>query len=183
MARQLPINVEVVDQFPVYELDEWTKRSGLVQGDFDVVVYLDGVEQAAFPFAIAEIGTSGEYALSFTPTAVGGWMVDVRVPYNEQEWYVQVDSVDETTSSLYELVRRALGLIHENVFIDETIYDATGQMTSSRVRLFGSAADVDLATDGGSSPPDPDPIAVYRVDVTWEGLNQYAIFKQKLTSP
>lgn len=183
MARQLPVNEPVVDQFPVYELDEWTKHSGLVQADFDAVITLDGVEQAAHPLTIAEIGVSGEYAVTFTPTSVGGWMVDLRVPYNESEWYVQVDAVDETTTDVYTLIRRALGLIHENHYIDETVYDANGQLESARVRLFDSAADVDLATDGGNSPPDPDPIAVYRVDVTWEGLNQYKVFKQKLTSP
>lgn len=183
MARQLPVNEPVTDQFPVYELDEWTKHSGLIQSDFDVTIYLDGFVQVAHPFTIGEIGASGEYKVIFTPTSVGGWLMDIRIPYNQSEWYMQVDAVEGGVTDIYAMVRRALGLIHENIYIDETVYDPNGQMVSSRVRLFASAADVDLATDGGSSPPDPDPIAVYRVDVVWEGVNQYQIFKQKLTLP
>jgi len=84
---------------------------------------------------------------------------------------------------IYDLVKRALGLIHENIFIDETVYDANGQMTSGRVRLFNSKTDVDAATDGGSPPPggtDPEHFAAYLITVVWEGLNQYKIFKQTL---
>jgi len=182
MSRELPVNVEVIDQFPVFELDGYTPHSGLVQADFDVTIFQDGAEVAQ-AFTIDEIGTTGHYKFAFTPAAVGFWRPVVSVPYNWSVWGGAYDVVDESTAALYQMVRRALGLIHENIYIDETVYDLDSQLTAARVRLFDSAADVDLATDGGQPPPggtDPQHFAAYTITTVWEGVNRYQIFKQKL---
>lgn len=183
MSRELPVNVQVVDQFPVFELDGYTPHSGLVQANFDVQIFRDGVEQVGHAFTIAEIGTTGQYRFVFTPNSTAFWLAVVSIPYNREVWGGAYDIVDESTTTLYEMVRRALGLIHENIYIDETVYDPNSQLETARVRLFSSAADVDLATDGGSPPPggtDPQHVAAYQVITVWEGVNRYKVFKQKL---
>ena len=183
MGRELPVSVEVIDQFPVFEVDGYTPHSGLVQSDFDVQIFKNGIEQVAHAFTIAEIGSTGHYRLSFTPATVGFWRPVVSVPYSMAVWGAEYDIVDEAASNIYQMVRRALGLIHENIYIDETVYDLDSQLETARVRLFSSAADVDLATDGGSPPPggtDPQHIAAYQITTVWEGVNRYKIFKQKL---
>jgi len=39
-------------------------------------------------------------------------------------------------------LKRTLGLLHENIFIDNTIYDAHGNMQSARVRIYSDSASV-----------------------------------------
>jgi len=184
MSRELPVNVGVIDQFPVWEPDgSGQKHSGLTIGDFTVTIFHDGVEQTGYVYGIAEIDNLGEYRISWTPNATGFWLVEVLIDYNLQVWYEEYDVVDASQSEIYQMVARALGLVHENIFIDTTSYDADGQLVAARVRLFESKADVELATDGGQPPPagtDPEHLAEYTIGITWEGTNRYKVFKQVL---
>lgn len=41
-----------------------------------------------------------------------------------------------------EKINRILGLIHENIYIDNTVYDENGNLISSRVRIYSSVGDV-----------------------------------------
>jgi hypothetical protein len=184
MSRELPVNIGATDQFPVWEPDgSGQKHSGLVIGDFTVTIFKDGVEQTAYAYGIAEIGVLGEYRLTWTPDDTGFWLVEVLIDYNLQAWYGEYDVVDASQSDIYEMVRRALGLMHENIFIDSTSYDADGQLVAGRVRLFDSKADTELATDGGEPPPggtDPQHLDEYTIGVSWKGPNRYKVFKQVL---
>jgi hypothetical protein len=45
---------------------------------------------------------------------------------------------------------RVLGLNHENAFIDNSVFDAQGQLLSCRIRIFNSKANCEAATAGGS---------------------------------
>jgi hypothetical protein len=69
--------------FPQYQLDQITPYSGL-EG-FEVTVWLGNVVTAV-PTTVAEIGTSGTYAVSFTPTSVGIWSVEVYGPTTGDRW-------------------------------------------------------------------------------------------------
>jgi hypothetical protein len=94
--REVLINVPVVDQFAAFENDGWNKRTGLVQpADFVEVVWNDAVVSAQ-AVTITEIGTSGEYAVSFTPNAAGLWVVQILVDFNKvvkREKYVAVTTL------------------------------------------------------------------------------------------
>jgi len=83
MGRYVQIGSEVIDQFPVFDEDGYSKVSGVV--DFDPTIWKDGVEQAVTP-TITEIDSSGEYKISFTPDAVGVWVAEVLIPLNKQIW-------------------------------------------------------------------------------------------------
>jgi hypothetical protein len=184
MSRELPVNIGVNDQLPVWEPDgSGQKHSGLLIGDFTVTVFKDGVVQTGYAYDIQEIDSLGEYHLTWTPDTTGFWLVEVLIQYNLQDWSGEYDVVDASQSDIYQMVRKALGLVHENIFIDSTVYDADGQLVTGRVRLFDSKADVGLATDGGEPPPggtDPQHLAKYTIGVTWYGPNRYKIFKQVL---
>lgn len=88
MARQIILGREVVDHFPVYEADGVTKKSG--ETVFTVRFWHEGVI-AAPAYTIAEIGVTGEYALSFTPSAAGAWSVEVVVAYNDDIFAAEYD--------------------------------------------------------------------------------------------
>jgi hypothetical protein len=63
---------------------------------------------------------------------------------------------------------RVLGLLHHNAIADKQVYDSNGQMTSARLRVFDSEANVPAA-------PDLDEIVgllqEYEIIATYAGLN------------
>lgn len=67
----------------------------------------------------------------------------------------------ELDTMVYELVRRMLGLTNENYYMDDLEFTG-GLMTSARIRLYSSAANV------GS---EIDVIATYRITAEYEGNN------------
>jgi hypothetical protein len=44
-------------------------------------------------------------------------------------------------------LKRALGLMHENIYIDETIYDAHGNLSDARVRIYSNSGSVGTANN------------------------------------
>ena len=93
MSRQVKIGELVVDHFPVFEEDGYTKKSGLLVGDFSATLYHDSVG-SIIPVVITEVG-AGEYSFAFTPDAAGDWDVEVHILYNHDIW---VDSFSAVTS-------------------------------------------------------------------------------------
>lgn len=70
----------VVDSFPVFDDDGYTKKSGLDPSTFVVTVLHEGIP-ISLPITIMEIGTSGEYRYQFTPTVDGYYQVEFNIPY------------------------------------------------------------------------------------------------------
>lgn len=173
MSRQAKTNELVTDQFPVFELDGYTKRSG--ETDFTVSIWRDGVESAVV-VSIVEIAASGEYKLSFTPDASGYWYIEILVGYNKDVFSFEYDVSANDLIDVYDLVRRTLGLGHENIFIDNTVFDGNAQLVSARTRIFDTKAHCDAATDGGSETDGL--IASYFLTTQWEALNKFQVFRQ-----
>src|SRR6267154_1660360 len=59
---------------------------------------------------------------------------------------------------------RALGLMHENTVIDNTVFDGSNNLTAARMRLYNSKANALLAGGGGL-------VATYTVTATYTGSN------------
>jgi hypothetical protein len=70
---------------------------------------------------------------------------------------------------------RVLGLTHENAFIDNTIYDDFGQVTSSRIRIYNSKANTEAATDGGSGTTGL--IATYTMTTVYEAKGRVKSYR------
>jgi hypothetical protein len=110
VSRQVQVNSVVTDQFPVWEVDGYTKKSG--ETVFTATLWNDGVVSAV-SVNIVEIGTSGEYRATFTPDQMGFWVLEIAIPYNEQVWSGEFDvasdhgeaqfivGFDEDTDTLY----------------------------------------------------------------------------------
>jgi len=81
----------------VYQADGYTKQTG--ETVFTVVVWLDGVVSAVTP-VVTEIGTSGEYQVTFTPTSIGFWEVEVLIDYNKDTFAGQYDVVPVSGEAL-----------------------------------------------------------------------------------
>jgi hypothetical protein len=61
----------------------------------------------------------------------------------------QTDTIFYTfdQSALTDKLDRLLGLSHENIYIDNTLYDSKGNLTSARLRIYSVAASVGTASD------------------------------------
>lgn len=108
MIREVEDNVAVVDHFPAFELDGYTKRSGLSQGlgDFTIATFYDGTE-VSIPVTITEIGSLGEYKVEWTPplSQLGYYVVQVLIGFNDEIWYGSYDVVDQRTNDLLQTTK------------------------------------------------------------------------------
>ena len=88
MTRQVTLGEAVVDQFPIWESDGVTKKSG--ETAFTKRLWKDGAVDSE-TITIAEIGSSGEYKASFTPDDVGFWLMEITIDYNDEVWQGQYE--------------------------------------------------------------------------------------------
>ena len=89
--RRVPARTEIVDHFPVYGEDGFTKVPDLGPDGFALVVYRDG-EVAQVSVDISQIpGSPGEYRLAFTPQAAGSYEVEVAYEAGKQVYAEQYD--------------------------------------------------------------------------------------------
>jgi hypothetical protein len=153
MSRQVQVNAVATDQFPVWESDGYTKKSG--ETSFTVRLWKDGVVSSN-PVTIVEIAASGEYKVTFIPDEMGFWLLEVSIPYNGQVWQGQFDvgsdqgeaqinvAYDDDTSTLYMdvwLDRDGTSVLAtELVSCAVEIYDSNG---ASVLVASSGAADAD----------------------------------------
>jgi len=146
------------------------------------------VEGATAPTATIDLPhkTLGYYQAPWTPLAVGVYTI-VFVTYSDaghtvesltytravEQLLVSNNEVDD----LMDIVVRILGLVHENVYIDNTIFDAYGQLVASRVRVFDSSANMDAATDGGSETTGL--VATYEMSTDYEAECRMGTYKMR----
>lgn len=103
----------------------------------------DGVEVSSIiNINIIELGY-GHYRVSFIPNSTGIWMIAVTHP-SLFPWgktgTIQVFNNDFDTMTT--LIIRVLGLVQENFYIDQTLYDANNNMTQSRIRIYNNPINI-----------------------------------------
>jgi hypothetical protein len=121
-----------------------TLISGIDTTEFSVYTYDPSGADLAGTLSdyFVELG-DGSYKYIFTPNVNGIWYVNVTHPVYFPWGKTDDVYVDDTDiSGIYEIVRRTLGLVHHNMYIDETVFDEAGNMTSARVRLYSDAVSV-----------------------------------------
>lgn len=101
MIREVEDNVEVIDQFPAFESDGYSKRSGLAGPDFNISVFRDGAEYPV-PVFIEEIGSTGEYKVRWTPPflQLGYYHLQVLIDFNKDMWGGWYNVVDQLTHDI-----------------------------------------------------------------------------------
>lgn len=99
MNRQAEPGLLTIDSFPAFELDGFSKRSGLSSLDFTVSIYFNGAE-STLPTVISEIGSTGDYSISFTPPSPGFYEIQVLIDFNKEIWRESFDVVDGGPSTI-----------------------------------------------------------------------------------
>lgn len=173
MTRPVQIGVPASGQFPIWDIDGITKLSGLVPADFNVIIYRDAVPQSGHSFTIAEIGSSGEYKFTFTPNVIGYWVTEVTYyGLDGQNWVGEYTAQIDTFDDLYQMVKRALGLLHENSLIDEVVPDpaGTGQAISARLRVYDTKANAEAAKATSPAGGTTGLLQTYEIEATYNGV-------------
>jgi len=137
------INQTVHEHFTVSD-NNGNLISGIDSSAFTVHVYNPSSVEVtpSVSGAFTELG-DGNYKYNFLPNVNGTWYLIVTHPvYFPWGKTDDVQVYDNDISDIYQTVKRTLGLTHENIYIDETVYDDNGQMISGRLRIYDSALDV-----------------------------------------
>ena len=122
--------------------------SGLDTTSFTVYTYNPSGAEVAGSLSdyFVELG-NGSYKYIFTPDVNGVWYANVTHPVYFPWGKTDDIYVDETDiSGIYDIVRKTLGLVHHNFFIDNATYDEFGNMVSARVRIYDTASNVGTNT-------------------------------------
>lgn len=144
---------------------------GINVNDFTVDLYdPDGLEvSVAIPVTISELG-NGNYRSSFTPNKIGTWYLVVYHPLYfpwGKAGTIQVYNYD--FNSIGFDLKKVLGLVHENIYIDEPAYDEVGNLISARLRIYSTSASV--GTNNNI-------IATYRITADPDGPGKFVYWQQ-----
>lgn len=129
----------------------------------------------------------GRYEVSWTPPSADAWTAhffvysDIGHTVENITYTRSVEQIIATDSDIDDLASRLLrilGLVHENVFIDNTVHDAFGSLVAARVRIFDSQANVEAATDGGSETTGL--VATYEIEASFEGNCRLGTYRMKI---
>jgi len=132
-----------IEDFTVVD-HEHNLISGLDSTSFVSYIYspTDAEVSGSSNLSITELG-NGHYRLKFIPNTVGLWYINIYhsiyFPWGKAD-SVQVFSNDFDTITI--LLERVLGMVQENFFIDNTIYNTQHMLTESRIRLYSNAGSV-----------------------------------------
>jgi hypothetical protein len=66
-------------------------------------------------------------------------------------------------------LKRLLGLVHENIYIDNPVYDLDNNLISARVRIYANASDVGTANNV---------IGTYTITAPGDGPGKFTSWKQ-----
>jgi hypothetical protein len=68
-----------------------------------------------------------------------------------------------------DYLKRIIGLVHENIFIDNPVYDGDGNLTSARLRIYSNPSDVGTANNV---------IGTYQITAPGDGAGRFTSWKQ-----
>jgi len=141
--RTVKIGNEIIEDFSVTD-SYHNPVTGLNLGHFDVKIYNNngGDLSGSVSTNLQELG-NGDYRLLFTPNTIGLWSVVLKHPiYFPFGKGNDITVEDYDMGDIGDMIKRVLGLTQENYFVDNTIFDSEGNMTTSRIRIYSDSVSV-----------------------------------------
>jgi len=142
------IGIEVKEDFSVTDPSR-SLVPGIDETSFTYNIFAPNGDEVSstIPVSISELG-HGHYRAEFLPNVVGTWMLAVYhstyFPWGKTG-SIQIFSNDFDTVTI--LIQRVLGLVQENFFIDQAVYDDHNNLLSSRIRTYTNEASVGTNND------------------------------------
>lgn len=136
---------------PVRLMDGVAPVSGVVFGDVTCAVFkADGTQSVVtvgsgdWDEAVTGVlAGSGTYRLRLDAAhlSVSGFLIYVvSIPSPAVKFVGSVSVVDNLEVDTFDRMTRAMGLMHENSVLDQTVFDGQNNLTSSRLRIYDSKA-------------------------------------------
>lgn len=128
---------EIREAFSVMDISN-NLVSGIPLSEFSCHLFnpLDAEVHSSTHVTFSELG-HGHYRASYIPNKVGNWVLvayhPVYFPWGKSN-NIQIYANDFDSISV--MLKKVLGLVQENFYVDQTIYDANSNLTSSRVRIY-----------------------------------------------
>jgi hypothetical protein len=97
---------------------------------------------ATNPVTITGYG-NGHYIANFTPNIVGTWILTLIHPFYFP--YGKTGDIQVYTSDFTRIdgaLKKVLGLVHQNIYIDQPAYDGDGNLVGGRLRIYSDSASV-----------------------------------------
>ena len=135
MTQEAQVGVIIKDLFPIWEPDDYTKKSG--ETSFTTTLWKDGVVSSV-SVSVTEIGTSGMYQASFTPDGIGSWYLEVKVPYNSYVWKGEyLVGLDHPTAQMNVAYDESTSIMYMSVWMDREGESVPGSdHVSCEVKLY-----------------------------------------------
>jgi hypothetical protein len=78
-------------------------------------------------------------------------------------------SVSASVLENQDYLKRIIGLVHENIYIDNPVYDGDGNLTSARLRIYSAPGSVGTVNDV---------IGTYQITAPGDGAGRFTSWKQ-----
>jgi len=159
------------EDFTVTDSDD-NLVSGISTSEFTYHLYNNaGLEASGILVTFDELG-HGHYRANFVPDSIGTWMLIVYhstyFPWGKSGTIkVYASDFDTITSNLI----RALGLMQENYYLDNSVFDSENNMTECRIRIYDNSSHV--GTDIGV-------LATYNMTAEYNGIQLTSYKMQKV---
>ena len=99
--------------------------------------------------------------------------INETVSQNVSASNLEITDISTNITNISNDIKRLLGLVHENIFIDNPSYDTDGNLISARVRIYSNSASVGTANDI---------IGTYQISAPSNLPGQFTSWKQVRTS-
>jgi hypothetical protein len=81
----------------------------------------------------------------------------------------KIDAINTVVDSIATKVSRLMGLSHENIYIDNPVYDVSGNLASARVRIYSNKDSVGTTSDV---------METYTITAVGNGVGKFTTWKQ-----
>jgi hypothetical protein len=145
--------------------------TGLIDSDFSRDLY-DPVGNEISDTIVVTITelSSGHYRASFTPSMSGDYFLSVyHQTYFPWGKTGTIKIYNENFDSLGESQSLVLGLVHQNIYIDNTTYDINNNLVGARVRIYSNPSSVGTTNDV---------IGIYEIASISEGPGKFKTWRQ-----
>jgi len=166
----------VIDEFNsdgtvVRTVNFGTLKTGLSTVGYTLYNALGVVRTARTTDGVFELGSSGCYAavISFEDAWSGTilWDTGTGTPdYAIDEYNVSQEV--SVTSHINSNVKKVLGLVHSNIYMDNPVYDGDNNLVSLRIRIYSDAASVGTSNNV---------ISTYSVTSVGDGCGMFSSWK------
>ena len=123
------------------------------------ILYLDYVELTCINTSAV---TAGEVAQAVWSESTSGYTTSGSYGY-------LVKAMDESIANNQDYLKRIVGLVHENIYIDNPIFDSDGNMTAARLRIYSNPVDVGTSNNV---------IGTYNISAPGDGPGKFTSWSQ-----